>query len=190
MLDYFVPSVREVLGPFLQSAGFEELTATETRVVLIRDGIGVSFAYYLEDLPRPWVAVEIGIVDQGESRLFGLWRVLPEDTPAADYPSWRFYDKVSLESVLLRDLDELLIPYASKLWADVEQIERTLSAQEDETEHRFLTDQRNADLRRARLAYEDERFQDSIDAYAQVAPTALSASDRRRQYTARSRLSP
>jgi hypothetical protein len=189
VIDYFVSCVRTVLGPFLRSAGFDELTCTDTRVTFGCGDVAVSFAYYVEDLPEPWVAIDVGLAEPNGFKLFGVWRAIPSGSVAADYPTWRFFDKPTLESVLGRDLVEVLRPYAADLWMDREQIERILSTQADEVEDRYLANQRDADLRRARRAFDDGRFQDSIDAYAQVAPSALSASDRRHLYLARKEVS-
>ena len=183
MIDYFASSVRRILGHYLREAGFDELAESRTRMTFSRESVVVSFAYQPEDLPQPWVAVDIGLAEPNGLRLFGIWRVVPAG--AADYPMWRFFDLTTLESVLARDLEELLKPYASDLWSDRERIERVLAIQASEVEDRYLADQRDADLQRARRAFADGRFQDVIDAYCQVAPDALSASDRRLLYISR-----
>lgn len=189
MIDYFVSCVRAALGPFLRSAGFGELMCTETRVTFGCGDVAVSFAYFVEDLPESWVAIDVRLAEPNRFKLFGIWRAIPSGSVAADYPTWRFFDKATLESVLGRDLAEVL-PYASDLWVDRAQIERILSTQAGEVEDRYLANQRDADLRRARRSFDEGRFQDSIDAYAQVAPSALSASDRRHLYLARKEVSP
>ncbi len=82
-----------------------------------RDGVLVSFAYYVEDLPSPWVAIDIGVVaDDGSHHLAGLWRALADDEPARGFTAWRFDDPASLDEVLQRVVTEALAVHGPRLW--------------------------------------------------------------------------
>jgi hypothetical protein len=186
----FASAVRSVVGAALEPAGFAELASTVTRVSFVRGDAVVSLAYFCEDMPEPWVAVEAGLRGPDGLKLFGLWRVIPSACAAAQYWTWRFADRVSLEANLARIVEDVIWPFASDLWEDEERLERVLSAQADDAEQRYLVDQREADLRRARRAFDDGRFQDALDAYIQVSESALSASDRRKVLLARRQVAP
>jgi hypothetical protein len=187
--DYFTSTVHRVLGSFLAAEGFHEHSATSTRVTCLRGDLAVSFAWFVEDLPDPWVAIEIGLRSPDGLQLCGLWKEMPAGSAAAEYPTWRFRDEESLDLVLSRLLDEVLRPYGVPVWNDHERVESMLSRQADEAESRYLAGQRDADLRRARRAFDEGRFQDSVDSYVQVDGAALTAGDRRRLHLARKQLS-
>jgi len=186
----FASSVRTVVGSDLGSAGFVELASTETRVSFSRGDVVVSLAYFREDLPEPWVAVEVGLRSPNGLNLLGLWRVIPSTSGAARYWTWRFSDTPSLEANLAKIVAEVIWPYAADLWEHEDRLEQALVAQADDGEQRYLVERREADLRRARRAFDDGRFQDSIDAYIQISESALSASDRKKLLLARRQVTP
>jgi hypothetical protein len=49
VIDYFVTSVRRILGPFLRDAGFDKLVESDTRLTFSRGDVVVSIAYLVED---------------------------------------------------------------------------------------------------------------------------------------------
>ena len=189
MVQYFVSCVRRIIGPVLHDAGFTELLESDTRLTFGRGDVVLSLAYHAEDLPEPWVAVDVGLAEQNGFNLFGVWRVIPSSADAADYPTWRFSNEATLEAALARYVGDVLDPYVLDLCADREKIVRTLARQAAGVEDLYLVNQREADLKRARRAFDDGSFQAAVDAYAMVAPGALSASDRRRQFLARKHVS-
>ena len=67
-MRYFSDTVDEVLGGYLASFGFSRTHTSPTRVTYRRDRTLVSFAYFIEDLPSPWVAIDVGLAG-------------PDDTP-------------------------------------------------------------------------------------------------------------
>jgi hypothetical protein len=114
-LPFFISMVRRLIGEFLGRRGFVESVVSETRVTYQRDDRPVSLAYYIEDLPRPWVAVDVGLVGENQAHeLVALWRALPDDEPARAYTTWTFHDEPSLEAVLVR-MKEVLENHALEL---------------------------------------------------------------------------
>ena len=185
---YFAEAIEDVLGPQVRRDGFMREEVTPTRVTYRRGRVLLSFAHFIEDQPRPWVAVDVGLQEaDGSGHLAGLWRALEDGETARAYTKWRFEDQASLASLLQRIASDVL-PAARKIWASEPGLEALLAAQADEADTRYLEDRRRADLLRARRCYDDGRFQDAVDAYVLIGPDALSAGDRRRFYEARQKI--
>jgi hypothetical protein len=158
------------------------------RVTYRRASVLVSLAYYVEDLPSPWLAVDVGLVgDDGSHRLAGLWRALPDDEQASGYTRWTFHDSASLDELLRRVVAQVLAVHGPRLWDSKDTLDRLLATQADEVETRYLADRRQADLLQARRAYDEGRFQDAVDNFILIEPDSLSAGDRRRLHEARKR---
>lgn len=187
---HFAEVVGRIVGPVLTGHGFAPAaSSTSSRVNYRRGGVVVSLAYFVEDLPTPWVAVDIGLAAlDNPAQLVGLWRALPDDARAREYPSWRFHDDESLDAVVSRIVNEVLLTFGPPLWDSEADIEDLLAKQMDETESRYLEDRRRADLLRARRSFDEGRFQDAIDGFGMIGTEALSAADRRLLYLARQRL--
>jgi len=182
----FSDDVDEALGEFLAGFGFSRLNTSSSRVTYERDGVLISFAYFVEDLPSPWVAIDVGLSQPDDSQhLVGLWRALADEEPARRYPSWRFVDRASLDEVLQRIAREVLAVHGPRLWGSATALEALVAEQANEAETTFLRNRRQADLLRARRAHDEGRFQEAIDSFVLMDPDTLSATDRRRLYEAR-----
>lgn len=187
-LPYFISTVRRLIGEFLERRGFVEAIASETRVTYQRDDRLISLAYYVEDLPRPWLAVDVGLVGEDQTHeLVGLWRALSDDQPARAYTTWTFHDEPSLEGVLAR-MEGILKDHALELCNSEHELRRLLAMQHDEAETDYLKAQRTSDLHRARRAFEEGRLEEAVDGYVLLGPDQLTAADRRRLHQARAGL--
>ena len=134
---YFTTAVFNVLGDYLAGEGFSLQVESPRRVTYRRGRTVVSFAFFLEDLPSPWVAVDVGLGEpDGSTRLAGLWRALDDDEPARRYTSWRFDSQSSLEEVLRRIRVEVLAEHGPRVWDFEASLEGLLADQSDETETR------------------------------------------------------
>ena len=185
---FFVELVRRFVGAFLSERGFVEVRSSTTRVTYQRSDSLLSVAYYLEDMPEPWVAVDLGLVrEDGTHQLVGLWRALADDDPARGYTSWTFEDEESLARVL-HGIVDMLARRALDLCGSPDRLRELLALQEDEGESRYLEVQHEAELARARRAFDEGRFRDALDGFAIVGTDQLSAADRRRAHQARGRL--
>lgn len=187
--DFFAPTVQRVVGPFMNAREFSLDTNSEHRVTYSRGDSIVSFAYYVEDLPSPWVAIDVGRRGlNGDDRVVPLWRSIPESDAARGYTRWQFTDQPGLEGVLARVVNELLPSHARRLWEDDSSFGRVLAGQDAETQADYCRMQDRAALRAARRAFDEGDFQTALDKYALLGAEVLPAEDRRRIHRARAAL--
>lgn len=188
-LSFFPEVVQRVAGEYMKHHGFSPRGASPTRVWFGRDDALVSFAYYMEDLPSPWLAVDVGVADDaGHERKVALWRALEPGDPARQYTQWEFDDAESLEHVLRRVLTEVVDVHGPPLWDGQTRLARLLAEQAEEMQAAYLDASRQADLAKARRSYDQARYQEAIDGFVLVGNEDLTARDRRHLYEARKRL--
>lgn len=189
-LPYFSGAVDRIVGPYMERLGFTRAEGSEVDVGYRRGRTFVSVSYYLEDLPSPWVSVEVGVVSDDGSHLgVALWRAMRDDDPARQYTQWRFTDEASLERVLQRVVAEVLDVHGRRVWEDEVELAGLLASQEAEVQARYSEDRLQEDLRRARRAFDVGRFQEAVDVFTLLGPENLSAADRRRLYVAQRSIS-
>lgn len=182
---FFRGAVRRVIGGWLQDEGFSEVADSDTRVTFRRGGVAISVAYWVEDMPAPSVAVDLGFAgDDGAYRMVGLWRALGDEDPTRLHTQWSFSDEESLIALLCRMVDVL-----GRRMLDICDSEGTLRdlwvCQTEEAEAEYLMEEHEARLRLARNAFDQGHFGDAIDGFVLAGLDRLSAADRRRVSVAR-----
>lgn len=188
-LTYFADAVNRIVGAYLARHGFSLADGSSSRVTYRREGALVSIAYFVEDLPSPWVAIDVGLVEgDGEHQLAGIWRALADDDPARSYTGWTFDDPLSLDRLLERLVGDVLAVHGPQLWESESALRSLLATQADEVETRYLEDRHRVELIQARRAYDEGRFQEAIEGFVLIGNDSLSAGDRRRLYEARKKL--
>jgi hypothetical protein len=187
--EYFAPTVKKVVDSFMRSHGFSPGSMTESRVAYTRADVIVSFGYYREDLPSPWVAVDVGrLGPDGSVVQVGLWRSIPDSAPERGYTRWQFRNRPGLEEVLTRITSELLPSYGQRLWEDDSLFSRVLAAQDAEVHSSYRAMKDRSTLLAARRAFEDGQYQAAVDQYVLLGTEELTAADLRRLHQAKAKL--
>lgn len=188
VVPYFVPSVVDVVGPFLEDAGLSRLEVDAVGATWDAGSSILRFSYYPEDAPNFSVHVAVaGKTEDEAPQWVGLWKAIPESAPARAYTSWSFHSEVELRSVLGKLVAEVLAEHGPSLWGDESHLASLVAVQDAETQRRFMVDEVEAQLALARWSFDNDRFAEARDRFALIGEDQLSAGDRRRLYVARTK---
>jgi hypothetical protein len=116
--EYFNKTVRQVLGPYLGTHGFQLLDQPSGALRCIQNDVLLSLAYDSDRVAQISPVIAIGTPD----RLVPIWFVIPESSQAHHHQLWVFRNEGELASVLERVRQDVLIPYAEPLWAATDQL--------------------------------------------------------------------
>lgn len=187
--DFFSSTVENALGPHMVANGFLLEEVSEHCVTYLRSQMIVLFGYYIEDLPSPWVTIDVGRrAPDGSYLLVPLWRSIPDSTEARSFTRWQFSDQKQLELILTRFVNELLPDYAQRLWDGDAVFESVLAQQDVETEAKYQQREDRVLLLSARRSFDDGEYQASLVSYALLSDESLTAQDRRRIHLARAKM--
>jgi hypothetical protein len=183
----FGNAVASTLGRRLVGMGFEPLTVADTRVVYSDGHRSVALAYLLEELPKPWLSVTVGLLEASidKAQFVALWRAYPQVTALQNLDGASFDSEESLLSLLEMIVDTWLPNYILPLLEDEARLRALLAEQEQQlvAEQSQLADAQQ--LRRARQLFEAGDFRNAVLQYGLYGPERLSAADRRRLIIAR-----
>ncbi len=193
-VEYFLPTVREVLDPLLAKQGFNY--AGNHRGVTAYWVCGSRFfraGYLAESLPCYELLLGVGefegspLEPKSSSNSVGLWRLLPPEV-APDIADWRFDGPEALSEELRRAWQEAFAPFVMPIWGDGRRLRRLIAEHNDEItgeDEKLMQDRL---LRYARQEFEAGRFLESKHAYDQLGEEALTSADRKRAEIARRHL--
>ena len=187
--EFFAPTIERVVGPYMSANGFAQRAMSEHRIVYARGLSSVWIGYYPEDLPLPWIAIDVGRrTPDGAELLVALWRSIPDLDPLRDYTRWRFQTPQELEVVARRIVKKLLSAYGPRLWDDGHLFSRLLSLQVAEANDAYDKGSQRSAVLAGRRAFDNGEYQKAVDEYEHVELHQLAAEDRTRLRRARSKL--
>lgn len=193
LVEYFLPTVREVFDPLLAQQGFEWVGDHEEVSAYWASGPRFLRVGYLpETSPRYELLLAVGESERSplepatSETSVGVWRLLPEED-VERIADWTFDSPEALERELRRAWQEAVEPYVLPVLEQDGRLAEIIAAHEDEFDEEDLAYEREQVLAHARAAFDMGRYDDAIEAYEQVAEDALKASDRKRLEMARTR---
>lgn len=188
VVPYYLPSVIDVVGPFMDAAGLELSEVDEVGATWDSGQAAARLSYYPEDAPNYRVNVAVAAkADDGAPRWVGLWKAIPDSAPARTYTTWSFRNEAELRSLLEKLVSEVLTPHGPSLWADRSRLATLTAEQEAEVQLRFMEDELEAQLALARWSFDNDRFAEARDRFVLVGEDRLSAADRRRLHVSRTK---